>query len=114
ALDENVQRSIIQRLGRVVGGLAVVGICAAPKQEARQLGVLRDAGRAVNGAFELGRVVVGGMKTGVRACTRVKQGDGRAQETLGARGVEAQVARETEVRQRVPSVRPTGGGCGAR
>jgi hypothetical protein len=67
------------------------GVRAACEQESRQLGVVRDACGAIDGALKLGRVVVGGMKTGVRAGPRVQQGSRRAQEALGARGGEAQI-----------------------
>jgi hypothetical protein len=91
AAKENVQRSIVQRLGRVVWGLAVIGIRAASEQKSRQLRVVRDARGAIDGTLKLRRVVVGGMKAGVRTGPRVQQGSRCAQEALGARGGEAQV-----------------------
>src|SRR6516162_1692325 len=94
----------------MIRSLAIVGVSAACEQEARQLRVMCDAGDTIDGALELGRLVVGGIKPGVRAGPRVQQGRRRAQEALSARGVKSQVTRETEMREWIPSIRPTWSG----
>src|SRR2546430_15745158 len=48
AVDEDLQRRVVVRLGRVVRRFAVVGIGPALQQQARQVRVLRHAGGAVD------------------------------------------------------------------
>src|SRR5207302_6966235 len=51
AVQEGLHGAVVVGLGRVVGRLLVVGIGAALEQEAGQLGVVRDAGGAVQRAL---------------------------------------------------------------
>ena len=54
AFDQHVRALVVVRFRRVIRHLVVVGIGAALEQQARQPGVVGDAGSAVQGALELG------------------------------------------------------------
>ena len=108
AVDQRLQGGVVVRLGSVVGRFLVIGIGAALEQQARQLRVVRDAGGAVQRALPLGvRPMIHLVPSGIGARTGVEQRRGGPYEAGRAGAIEPQVARETEVGERVPSAGPS-------
>ena len=96
---------IVVRLRRVVGRLLVIRIRAALEQQAREIRMVGDSGGAIDRALPLGTghvIVLGPARIRTRA--GVQQDRCRADEALGARGVESQVSREAERGERIPVV----------
>ena len=102
-LEQEPNAREIARLGRVVQGLAVVGIGAPSEQDAREARLVCDAGGAVERALcaEL-RMRVRRVRIGAR----VEQALGRGHERVAARS--AEVARVRDVDQRLPAERRQG------
>ena len=97
----------------MVGGLFVVGVGSALKQEARECGVLSDAGGSVECAFYDGAwvgVVDHLVPAGLGVGSRVEEGASGADEGFGAGGIETEIAGEAEVGEGVPVVGASGGG----
>src|SRR5207247_8920347 len=67
ALHEDLQSVVVMPFRRVVGSLLIVGIGASLEQEARQLGMVRDPGGAVQRALPLGAgLMIGLIPPGIR------------------------------------------------
>ena len=113
ALDQHLQRRVVVRLRRVIRRFVVVRIGAAIEQQSRQLGVVRDAGRAVDRGLPFG-VVTGRPEAAVRIGAGVEQRRRGADERRRARAVEAQVVREAQVDERVAPSGPDRRGRGGR
>ena len=77
---------------------------SAPRQQqSSQLGVMRDSGCAVEGAFPFGLGLVVRFKpAGVRAGAGVQQRLGRSHEAGGPAAIEPEISREAKVRERSP------------
>ena len=104
-LDQHFQRRVVVSLRSMVRGLAVVRICPVVEQETGELGVPGHAGSAIDDRLEAGiGLVILRVEAGVRACTVLEQKPGCANEPVGARSIEAQVARKAEVGERIPIV----------
>ena len=89
---------------RVIHGLFVVWIGTPLDEQTGQRRVVRHARRPVERRLMLG-VLAGGPETGIRVRAGVQQRCGRPQERVAARGVEAEILRETEVVEGIPAVR---------
>src|SRR5690349_20964019 len=92
----------------MVRHLAVIGIGSAVEQQLGQLGMVSDAGGAVERTFPfwLGLVVVF-IEASVGVGASIEQSCGGLDEALGASRVEPEEFREAEVGQRVPIARAT-------
>ena len=109
--DERLDHVAIPRLRRVVGHLAVVGVGAAFEQQARQRRVVRHARGTVERTLEhRGRRVPRLVEAGVCRRTGVEQPRRRADERAGPGTIDTQVAREAQVRERVPAAGPAAHG----
>ena len=115
ALHEDLERGIVAGLGCVIGNLLVIRIRAPLEQQARQIGMVRDPGGAVQRALPLGaRQVVHLVPTGVGTRAAIEQNGRRPDEPLRARAIEPEVLRKAQVRERIPAVRTAlRGGVGA-
>jgi len=113
-LDQDMDGTVIERLGGMVGDLTVIGVRAAFEQHLCQLGMMSDARSAVERAlpFGLWRVVLF-EEASVGVGARIEQSSGGLEEALAAFGLEPQKPREAEVRQGVPLARTAldGGIC---
>jgi hypothetical protein len=78
ALDQDMDGAVIERLRRMVGNLAVIGIRAAIEQQLGQFRMMSDARRAVERAFPFGLgLVVLFEEAGVGVGARIEQSRGR-------------------------------------
>src|SRR5436305_14355687 len=87
----------------MVGDLTIIGIGSAVEQQLGQLGMVSDAGGAVERTFPFwfGLVIVL-IEASVGIGATIEQNCGGLDEALGASRVEPQEFREAEVGQRVP------------
>src|SRR5262249_20730966 len=101
-----MNRAVVERLGRMVGDLAIVGIRAAIEQELGQLRMMSDSRRTVERAlpFRFGLVLLF-KEAGIGVGARLEQSRGRLENSLGASRLEPQKLGKAEVRQRVPMAR---------
>src|SRR5262249_40146268 len=73
ARDEDVQGAVVVGRGSVIRHLGIVGVGAALYEQACQLGMMSDAGGAIEGAFELGFGLVALFKeSSIRAGSSVE------------------------------------------
>src|SRR5262245_11190742 len=106
ALDQNVNGAVVERLRRMVGNLAVIGIRAAIEQQLRQFRMMSDARHTVERAFPLGLGLVVLIKeAGVRVGACIEQSRGGLEKAVGASGVKPEKLGEAEVRKRIPLAR---------
>ena len=98
----------------MIGDLAIIGIGAAVQQEACQLRMMGNTGRAVESAFERGiglMIIV--IETGVGIGSGVEEGGGRSDKAVGSGAIEPEIFRETKMCESVPTAR-FAFGCGVR
>ena len=93
AFDQHFERRVVVSLRNMVRGLAVVRIGPVIEQETGELGVPSHARSAIDDRLEAGiRLVILRVEAGVRACAMLEQELGGANESFGARPIEAQIA----------------------
>ncbi len=113
AFEQDLQHRVVASLYHVIWRLFIVGIGAAIEQQPRQFRMLRDSGRAVDRRFDHGpriRMVDHLDPAGVSARAGIEQSAGGAHKGVGARTIEPEVSRETEISEGVPAAGPAFGG----
>ena len=109
--EKDFEDGVVVGFGDVVRGLFIVGVGSAVEEELGEAGVLRDTGCSVDGGLNdlawIG-LVDSFVPAGVGAGSGVEESAGCVDEGFGARGIEAEVAGETEVGEGVPVVRASG------
>jgi hypothetical protein len=111
-LHDELQGRAVVALRRVIDDLLVVGVRASLEEQAGQLGVMGDTGRAVERGLEF-RVRPSGPKPGIGIGARIEQRGGGSDERVRARLVQAQIPGEAQMDEGVPTEWARGGG-GAR
>src|SRR5579871_5135770 len=98
----------------MVRNFLVIRIRAALQQQARHLRMMSHACRAVERTLlRRMRLVLWTVKAGVGICAGIEKRRGGAHKTFRSRRIEAQIFREAEIRQWIPTARTASGG-GAR
>jgi hypothetical protein len=92
-LDQELHRVVVVALGRVIHRLHVVRVGSPLEQQARQGGVVGDAGRAIQRRLALG-VFARGPESGIRVRAGVEQCRGRPEESVRPLWIEPEVLRD--------------------
>src|SRR5689334_5146092 len=92
----------------MVGHLAIIGIGSAIEQQLGQLGMVSDAGGAVERTFPFWfRLVIVFIEASVGIGASIEQSCGGVEKALASSSVEPEEFREAEMGQRVPIARAT-------